>query len=245
MTYKRLVVTTSWDDTRAGWRLSNLLESYGLKATFYVVSNWIGKTISIDELRSMSEVFELGAHTKSHVILTKVSNEVAKREISGSKIDLEKKITHVTSFAYPHGLYRKEHVAMVREAGFLCARTTKPFSVDACNPFEINVTLQAAPHRLIDAKGLARCFRITPKIFLRLDLFKKWDLLGKILFDSLLRTGGVFHLWGHEWEIEQYKSWSRLEDLLAHIAFRRNVTYLTVTDCATMLCNNRKNAKFC
>jgi len=39
-------------------------------------------------------------------------------------------------------------------------------------------------------------------------------------------------LFGHAWQIEETDGWRRLEDLLAHIAFRKNVAYLTMTEYA-------------
>jgi hypothetical protein len=41
------------------------------------------------------------------------------------------------------------------------------------------------------------------------------------LFDETLSHGGVFHLWGHSWEIEQEHQWERLEALLAIMASHR------------------------
>ena len=37
------------------------------------------------------------------------------------------------------------------------------------------------------------------------------------LFDRVLEEGGVFHLWGHSWELEQTGQWARLEEVLRHL----------------------------
>ena len=237
MTGSKLIVTTSWDDTtRMDLKLCEMMENYGIKATFYAISNWIGKKISVDEFRHISEAHEVGAHTLSHAMLTRVGNEVAREEILGSKTSLERTLEKLTtSFAYPYGLYRREHVEIVKEAGFLCARTTKPYFTEIGNPFEINITMLAAPHRVIDFEGLARLFRQTPKTIFKFYALKKWNKLGKMMFDSFLKRGRVFHIFGHAWEIDQHNSWERLENLLAYIAFRNNIKYLTVTDCVKML----------
>jgi len=241
MAHNKLLVTTSWDDTsRMDLKLCELLENYGIKATFYAVSHWIGEKISADELRHISEAHEVGAHTLSHVMLTRVGEKVARKEIIGSKTSLERILgKRVTSFAYPYGCYRREHIEIVTEAGFFCARTTKLYFTEIEDPFETNVTMLAAPHRVRDFEGLARLFRKTPKTIFKLYALKKWNRLGKMMFDSFLERGGVFHIFGHPWEIDQYKSWAKLEDLLAYIAFRNNVTYLTVTDCVKMLCQDK------
>ena len=34
------------------------------------------------------------------------------------------------------------------------------------------------------------------------------------LLRTALAQNGVFHLWGHSWELEESQQWSRLEDVL-------------------------------
>lgn len=221
-------------------KLCELLENYGIKATFYAVSRWVGEKISADDLRHISETHEVGAHTLSHVMLTRVREEVAREEILGSKASLETILgKRVTSFAYTHGCYRREHVKIVEEAGFFCARTTRLYFTEIENPFETNVTMLAAPHRVRNFEGLTRLFWKTPKTIFKLYTLKKWNRLGKMMFDSFLEKGGVFHIFGHAWQIDQHKSWEKLEDLLAYIAFRKNITYSTVTDCVKVSCQNK------
>jgi ABC-type uncharacterized transport system YnjBCD substrate-binding protein len=50
------------------------------------------------------------------------------------------------------------------------------------------------------------------------------------MFDRVNREGGVFHLWGHSWEIDRYKDWDRLEKVLRYISGHENVTYATNRD---------------
>ena len=38
--------------------------------------------------------------------------------------------------------------------------------------------------------------------------------VGKILLNVVRRRGGVFHLWGHSWELEQTAQWQRLDAVL-------------------------------
>ena len=47
----------------------------------------------------------------------------------------------------------------------------------------------------------------------------------------MMATGGVFHLWGHSWEIEQFGLWKELETLLKMLAFNKEIAYLNNTDC--------------
>jgi peptidoglycan/xylan/chitin deacetylase (PgdA/CDA1 family) len=72
---------------------------------------------------------EIGGHTISHPILTRLEDEAARQEIVGNKEQLEA-ITGkpVRLFAYPNGKFEKDfnerHVQMVMEAGYFAAFTT-------------------------------------------------------------------------------------------------------------------------
>jgi peptidoglycan-N-acetylglucosamine deacetylase len=50
------------------------------------------------------------------------------------------------------------------------------------------------------------------------------------MFDRALRDGGVFHLWGHSWEIERNGDWDRLARVCEYIAGRTEVDYRTNAD---------------
>jgi len=228
-----IFVINSWDDvTSLDLKLCDCLETYNLKGTFFVGNNWIGKKISVDELRCISERHEIGAHTVNHVNLLHVCEGVARREISESKKLLEKVIENsIDSFAYPYGLYNKAHVLMVQNANYLCARTTKPFYVNkAENPYELNVTIWAFPHALRDLKGMFRLLRLSPKLIVNPLRIKRWNELGKRIFNILLESGGVFHLHGHAYQIKEKSNLLKLEDLLAHIAFRKDIIYATLSE---------------
>lgn len=72
---------------------------------------------------------EIGCHTRSHPILTRLSDEVARAEIVGSKRELEELTqAEVRFFAYPNGVpgddYNMRDVKLVAEAGFKAAFST-------------------------------------------------------------------------------------------------------------------------
>jgi peptidoglycan/xylan/chitin deacetylase (PgdA/CDA1 family) len=229
----KVFVITSWDDfTEQDFKMCELLEKYKLKGTFFVVNNWVSKDISRERLKHISEYHEIGAHTLDHTVLTGVSDDEARRQISVSKSLLEETLGRpVVSFAYPKGCYKMKHAIMVQEANYICARTTRPFyTTHYKNSYEINVTLWAYPHEFKDIAGLLRLFRDSPRTILNPLLIKDWNRLGKLLFDTILESGGVFHIFGHSWQLDEKNGWSKLEDLLAHLAFRKNVRYLTMAD---------------
>lgn len=79
--------------------------------------------------RLHDEGMEIGGHTVNHPILTMLDEQEARAEIVGGKRRLEE-ITGapVTLFAYPNGKpgrdYGPQHVALVRQAGFVAAVST-------------------------------------------------------------------------------------------------------------------------
>ena len=82
------------------------------------------RTLSIGELSRLSEggLVEVGAHTKTHPVLSALTPREQRAEIRESKTWLEGVLGHpVTSFSYPYGSindYTAETVGFVREAGF-------------------------------------------------------------------------------------------------------------------------------
>jgi peptidoglycan/xylan/chitin deacetylase (PgdA/CDA1 family) len=86
---------------------------------------------------------EIGGHTVSHPILTRLDDETAAREIIENKRQLEAVIGQpLRLFAYPNGKrdndYDARHVRMVAEAGYAAAFTTAPGAATRTHPqFEI------------------------------------------------------------------------------------------------------------
>jgi len=83
-----------------------------------------------DMVRVLSEHnVEIGAHTISHPILTRLDDATARHEITESKRQLEEIVCKpVRYFAYPNGKQDKDfderHIRMAREAGFDAAFST-------------------------------------------------------------------------------------------------------------------------
>jgi peptidoglycan/xylan/chitin deacetylase (PgdA/CDA1 family) len=88
--------------------------------------------MTAEQVKSMRRAgMQIGAHTVSHPILTRLSRADARREMADSKTGLEKILGEkVGLFAYPNGKpgkdYREEHAALAREIGFDAAVTTAP-----------------------------------------------------------------------------------------------------------------------
>ena len=223
------IVTTSWDDGHVlDLRLGALLARYGISGTFYVAPQNIEfppeKRLSDSELAKLATDFEIGAHTLTHRRLTTLSLDEARSEIVAGKDALESIIgTPVTAFCYPGGLYDLGHVELVRAAGFRVARTTERFAMSLpADPLQMPTTVHAYRH-LADGSVL-KAANFRP--LLTINLVRSWDRLAERLFDQVLAGNGVFHLWGHSWEIDRHNDWERFERVLAYIGFRPGVRYV-------------------
>jgi peptidoglycan/xylan/chitin deacetylase (PgdA/CDA1 family) len=230
------VVTTSWDDGDPhDLRIAELLRSRDLPATFYVpiIGYRQRKTLAAADLRALSSVgFEIGAHTVSHTNLPRLGPKELDREVRTCKETLEQTLgSGVLMFCYPNGRYDAEVIRQVKKAGYAGARTTRMLSVTAeFLPFEMPTTVQAYPHpRVGYLRNLGRAGNITGlfKYVTELSRFESWVDLGKRLFSEVLEHGGVWHLYGHSWEIDELRIWDDLREIFDYVSHRKGVSYVT------------------
>ena len=225
-TYKNLVVTTSWDDgSVSDIKLSNLLEKYSLKATFYITKSYrhLERTLTIEEIIELGKKHEIGAHTLSHPDLDKISIESARDEILGSKEYLENILCHdVKMFCYPREKYNDEIIRIVKKAGFIGARTCRHggFGMPS-DPYKWQITLHASNGSPLMSFKIWKINRLSIRSLL------DWEVRAKELFDLALEKGGDYHLWGHASEIEKKDEWDKLERVFKYISNREGVKYMT------------------
>ncbi len=105
-----------------------ILQRSGFRATFYIVTNFVGKPgymtwEQIELLRDSG--MEIGSHTLNHRDLAVLSKEKAQEEITRSRQILEERLgVPVVSFCYPIGSYSPEVANLVQLAGYTNAVTT-------------------------------------------------------------------------------------------------------------------------
>lgn len=229
------IVTTSWDDGDVrDFRVAEMLHVRNLPATFYVpITGHPGSQgLRRSELRTLKEGgFEIGGHGFSHRILPQCTKKVVVQEVEACKRSLEDILgNEVRMFAYPRGRHSSVAVRSVKHAGYAGARTTEMFSMGLrFDPYKMPTTMHVFPHskseyirNMARAVDVGRAWRYLTQLW----QVESWVELAHTLFDSFLQHGGVFHLYGHSWEIDEMGLWRDLADVLDYVANRRDVLYL-------------------
>jgi peptidoglycan/xylan/chitin deacetylase (PgdA/CDA1 family) len=221
------VLVTSWDDGHpADRRLAERLARHGIAATFFVpVHNCEGRpTMAAADWRALDAGgFEVAAHTVDHVRLPGLAPDEARRQLADGRRRLEDALGRVVAgFAYPGGRMGRHARRLAAEAGFTYARTTQMFCLDpGPDPLAMATTVQFHPH---GAAPVLRNWLRHGGGLGRLRLVRHWlasdTLHGRIaaMVDAAMRNGGVLHLWGHGWEIEEQCSWPLLDEILSALA---------------------------
>jgi peptidoglycan/xylan/chitin deacetylase (PgdA/CDA1 family) len=227
-------LTISVDDgATSDLRVAEILDEFGLKATFYVPATDPKRPVlSKPEIRSLAGRFELGAHTFHHVALPRLPAEECRREIVDGKAWLEDVIgKQVDSFCYPSGKFNSRVVRHVAEAGFCGARTCMQNLVDPpTDPFRWGVSTQAYTHpRRIHVRhamlegnwaGLVNYVRLFHGAV-------DWEEHFALAVAHVGEHGGIAHLHLHSWEIAERDEWGRLRRLLGRVHDQGRLTAIT------------------
>ena len=201
--------TTSWDDGSIyDLKLAELLAKYSIKGTFYIPIKNLERNDSLQpkQIKPISELFEIGGHAYSHIVLSDVDDYTAKREIEEGKKALEDIIQeNVVAFCPPTGKFKNKHLELIQYAGFklvrtvgyLCARNIVESYNN--NMSLLHTTSQFYPHKPLsyiifalkrnDREGFLHIWKNISNL--------TWHKFLRNIFREVESSGGVFHLWGH------------------------------------------------
>lgn len=224
--YKYL--TFSYDDgVTQDIRLIELFNKYGMKATFNINSQLLGKKnelvrdyvkidhnkIGREDLRYVYEGHEVAAHTLTHQKLTCLLNEnEIIHQVENDRINLSELCGYeVVGMAYPcGGVNYNTYVAETirRNTGIKYARTivsSKDFS------FQNNL------------------YEFKPTIYHH-EEFDEMIRLGKKFIELNADSPKLFYIWGHAYEFDINNSWKRFEEFLEMMSGRNDICYCTNRD---------------
>lgn len=212
-------LTFSFDDCEIYDRiLCEMFRKYGMKATFFLISNQLGfrcdfhrygedtvvERVSPDEIKEIYVGMEVATHTANH----RCPVEDLKTTVLDSAEYLSSLCGYkVKGMAYPGGGYTQEHVEGLKRLGIRYARATNPCTMNFEPPTE-----WLAWH--------PTC---------KYDDARIWELA-----EEFLNYQGekpiVFHIYGHSYEMtrkEKGCSFADFELLLKKLSNRDDIVYAT------------------
>lgn len=221
---KMKAITFSYDDAVVqDRRLVELLDKYGLKATFNLNSEWFGKKhvfkaggqdfehikIEEHEVRELYKNHEVAAHTLSHPKLPTLPDEEVIRQVEQDRINLSNLVGYkVVGMAYPGG--SANHDARVEKlikehTGIKYCRT-----VESTGAFEWKQDMY--------------CFHPSAH---HLETNGKTYELCKKFSEMKTDKPQLLYIWGHSYEMDFGNRWSELEEIFKLISGRDDIFYGT------------------
>lgn len=218
------IITFSYDDgVTQDRRLIEILNKYGLKATFNLNSELLGtenkliregkevlhNKVERDEVATLYRGHEVAVHTLTHPQLTWFPDDEIQRQVECDRIALSELCGYeVIGMAYPGaGFQNSDRVErVIRE------RTGVRYARTIGNSYSFKPT--------------SNLLRYCPTTF-HLDFAINRFLVDEF-FDS--EEDGIFYIWGHSYEFDIDDTWDEFEKFCAYIAKRVGVLYLTNKD---------------
>jgi hypothetical protein len=204
---KKKALTLSYDDGHTfDRRLVEILNQYGLKATFHLNSNKLGnqRCIRAEEVNPLYVGHEVATHTLTHPRLESLSKEEVIEEIIGDRKNLES-ITNsiVTGFSYPYGSYSDEVVQVLPSLGIEYART-----IQATNNFDLPQSFYlwhpTCHHRDNSVELGQKYLTFNPE--------------GRLT---------VFYMWGHSHNFDSENNWDIIEEFAKKMSGQQDIWYAT------------------
>ena len=218
---KKKAITFSYDDAvTQDIRLIEILDKYGLKATFNLNSELLGmdgkliregKEINhiknpASKIARIYKNHEVAAHTLTHPHLPPLSDDEVVRQVERDRLNLSELVGYeVVGMAYPGGgMNNNDRVARLIKShtGIRYART-------------ISLGYSFLPQ--------ADLYRYKPTAF-HLDFEDNYRLADDFFNRE---TEGVFYIWGHAYEFDIHDTWGKFEDFCKYVSGRDDVFYGT------------------
>jgi peptidoglycan/xylan/chitin deacetylase (PgdA/CDA1 family) len=217
---KTKVLTLSYDDgVVQDIRLINILNQFGIKATFNINSGCylpeeatrekFSGRMKLSEAKELyiNSGHEVAVHAFSHPFLERLKTDELLTEILEDRRSIEKHYGSLArGMAYPFGTYNNEVIECLKKCGICYSRTinsSKNFKFPN-NWFELNPT----------------CHHNDPKL---MELAKTF-LEAEVKYGCDVR---LFYLWGHSYEFDNNDNWDVIEKFAEYVGNRDDVWYAT------------------
>lgn len=233
-------VTSSWDDnSSSNMDMKAILDSMNLKGTFYIdMGSPRSDALTESQMKTLAAAHELGSHTWSHVNAKTCDPKTLRKELLESKEYLENIAGRaVLGMAYPWGEYSSKSAKIVRECGYLFARTTKEgiTSFPPVDSYGWGVSIYAkgattSTERIRSKEVLAPGLLLSGKAILYVRYrTSDWRQLARRLFERARQVKGVWHIYGHASDFSEAKPETKREfvEISKQVALMDDVWYAT------------------
>lgn len=121
----RVALTFDDGDLSCQTTVAPILERFGFRGEFFVVSRWVGRPgfMTKEHLRDLvRRGHRVNSHSQTHPKLNTLDSPAIENEVAGSKIEIEAMVdTQVRYFSVPGGAYDQRVLDAVRRAGYVGA----------------------------------------------------------------------------------------------------------------------------
>lgn len=221
---KKKAITFSYDDgVTQDIRLINLLNKYGLKCTFNINSEKLGKRgilvrdgapvahykIVPEDIKAVYEGHEVAVHTLTHPNLTKLDEAEIIRQVEQDRINLEGLVGYeIVGMAYPcGGVNNDDRVAKIIKENTKIKYCRTITETDSLLPQE-------------------NLYRFNPTVY-----HLHWERLmeyGKRFVESAPDEKQILYVWGHSYEMDYDSTyWVKLEEFFKLVSHRDDIFYGT------------------
>ena len=220
---KMKALTFSFDDgVTQDERLIEILDRYGLRATFNINSGFFGGknelirngvTVRHDKLTEEEAVrvyaqHEVAAHTLTHPFLPKATDDEVRRQVEEDRLQHTKLFGRdIVGLAYPCGGQNNDarvRTIVKEQTGCCYART-----IESTRNFEMPTDVYAW----------------NPTVYyIETDLMFE---LGEKFLALKPETPQLFYIWGHAYELDAWNFWERFEDFCRMMSGKEDIFYAT------------------
>ena len=222
---KMKALTFSYDDgVTQDIRLIKLFNKYGMKATFNINSELLGKEGELlregvrvnhtknnpQDIKSIYAGHEVAVHTLTHPNLQQVrQDEEVIRQVEQDRRNLSELCGYdVVGMAYPCGgfCYDERVISLIRQnTGVKYSRTT---------------------HSTYNFDQQAELLEFNPSVYHHMEMDKMFEL-GEKFLNLEADCPQIFYVWGHAYEFDIHNDWARFEEFLQMMSGRSDICYCT------------------
>ncbi len=223
---KLKAVTFSFDDgVTQDKQLIEIFDKYGLKCTFNINSELLGKPDSLvrndvtvahvkpraEEIKEIYKNHEVAVHTLTHPNLTTLDDNEVIRQVEIDRKNLTEYVGYeVCGMAYPCGGVNNDD----RVAELIKQNTGVKYSRTIRSSFNFDMQ--------------DNLYRFNPSVYI-LETDKMWEMAEQFI---KLETDEpkIFYIWGHAYEFDIDNSWQKFDDFCKLISGKEDIFYGTNTE---------------